>query len=109
MSLATLFQEVENAFRPTGVRLSETEHSFILEALVAGVKPKDIEIAFEKGALTINAKSPVGYNYSYLVPFEGIQIDESAMPEAVAEDGILKLTIPKPKAAKPLKITVKSS
>lgn len=107
MSLATLFQEVENAFRPTGVRFSEKEDSFVLEALVAGVKPKDIDISCEKGALTIVAKAGY-YNYSYLVPFEGIQIDENAAPEAVAEDGILKITIPKAKAAKPLKIAVKS-
>lgn len=107
MSLATLFQEVESAFRPTGVRLSEKEDSFVLEALVAGVKPKDIDISFEKGALAILAKAG-GYNYSYLVPFDGIQIDESALPEAIAEDGILKITIPKAKAAKPVKIAVKS-
>lgn len=108
MSLATLFQEVESAFRPTGVRFIEQENAYVLEALVAGVKPKDIGITFEKGALTIEAKSG-SYAYSYLVPFEGIQIDESALPEATAEDGILKITIPKPKAAKALKIAVKSS
>ncbi len=107
MSLATLFQEVENAFRPTGVRLSEKEDSYILEALVAGVKAKDIDISFEKGALTVVAKAG-GYNYSYLVPLEGIQLDENAIPEAVAEEGILKITIPKAKAQKPLKIAVKS-
>jgi HSP20 family molecular chaperone IbpA len=107
MSLATLFQEVENAFRPTGVRLSETESAYILEALVAGVKPKDIDISFENGAITIVAKAG-GYNYSYLVPMEGIQIDESITPEATAEDGILKISLPKAKAAKALKITVKS-
>lgn len=106
MSLATLFQEVESAFRPTGVRLIEQENVYVLEALVAGVKSKDIEITFEKGALKIEAKSG-SYGYSYLVPFEAIQMDESALPEATSEDGILKITIPKPKAAKPLKISVK--
>lgn len=106
MSLATLFQEVENAFRPTGVRLSEQEDSFVLEALVAGVKSKDIDISFEKGALTVVAKAGC-YNYSYLIPFEGIQIDESAIPEAALEDGILKITLPKVKTAKPFKIAIK--
>jgi len=108
MSLATLFQEVENAFRPTGIRFTETENSYVLEALVAGVKPKEIDISFENGALSIQAKAASGYNYSYLVPLEGILIDESATPEAVAEDGILKITLPKAKVAKPLKIAVKS-
>lgn len=106
MSLATLFQEVENVFRPTGVRLSETQEAFIVEALVAGVKPKEIEITLEKGALSIAAKSE-RYNYSYLVPLEGILIDEGSEIGASAEDGILKIVLPKAKATKPLKITVK--
>ncbi len=108
MSLATLFQEVENVFRPTGVRLSDTETAFVLEAVVAGVKPKDIEISLEKGALSIIAKTGC-YSYSYLVPMEGMQIDESGLPEATAEDGILKVMIPKTKSPRPLKITVKGS
>ena len=108
MSLATLFQEVENVFRPTGVRFSETETAFVLEAVVAGVKPKDIEISLEKGALAIIAKTGC-YNYSYLVPMEGLQIDESGLPEAAAEDGILKISIPKAKTPRPLKITVKGA
>lgn len=107
MSLATLFQEVENAFRPTGVKLAEKEDCFVIEALVAGVKAKEIEITLEKGALAVSAKSGY-YSYSYLVPLDGLQIDESAVPEAAAEDGILKITLPKAKTSKPLKISVKS-
>ncbi len=107
MSLATLFQEVENAFRPTGVRLSETEEAYVVEALVAGVKSKEMEITLEKGALSILAKSE-RYSYSYLVPLEGIQIDESASIQASAEDGILKISLPKAKTSRPLKITVKA-
>jgi len=106
MSLATLFQEVENAFRPTGVALSEKEDAFVVEALVAGVKGKEIEITFEKGSVSIEAKSGC-YRYSYLVPLPANQIDESATPEAVSEDGILRITFPKAKATRPLKITVK--
>lgn len=104
MSLATLFQEVENCFRPTGVRLIETEEAYVVEALVAGVKPKEMEITLEKGALSIAAKSGA-YCYSYLVPLEGIQIEGEVT--ATAEDGILKITLPKAKTTKPLKITVK--
>lgn len=109
MSIATLFQDVEEAFRrtPSGVSLNETEEAFILEALVAGVKAKDINISFEKRSLAIEAKGS-GYSYSYLIPLPSGQLDESATPEAVAEDGILRITFPKAKAAKPLKITVKS-
>jgi HSP20 family molecular chaperone IbpA len=107
MSLATLFQEVENAFRPTGVRLYEKEDAFVLEALVAGVRGKEIDISFEKGAVRIEAKAE-SHSYSYLVPLPTGQIDESATPEAISEDGILKITFPKAKTVRPLKIAVKS-
>ncbi len=107
MSLATLFHEVENAFRPTGVQLRENQDAFIVEALVAGIKPQEIEISLSVGALSIQAKSE-RYCYSYLVPIEGIQIDESVQPEATAENGILIIALPKAKALKPLKIAVKS-
>lgn len=108
MSLATLFQEVENAFRPTGVSLRETDEAYILEALVAGVKAKEIDISFEKGGVSIEAKNGT-YRYSYLVPLPSGQIDERATPEAVTEDGILKITFPKAKASRPMKITVKAN
>jgi len=106
-ALATLFQEVEDAFRPTGVTLQEKEESFLLEALVAGVKAKDINVSVENGSVYIEANSGT-YRYSYLVPFPANQIDESAPLEAICEDGILKLVLPKAKQAKPMKITVKS-
>lgn len=107
MTLATLFQEVENAFRPNGVSLFEKEDAFILEAITAGVKAKDINITFEKGAVSIDGKTGI-YGYSYLVPLPTGQIDENATPEAISEDGILKITFPKAKASRPLKITVKT-
>ena len=108
MSLATLFQEVENAFRSNGVSLFEKEDAFVMEALIAGVKPKDINISCEKGAVSIDAKTGC-YSYSYLVPLPTGQIDESATPEAISEDGILKITFPKAKASRPLKIAVKNA
>lgn len=107
-SLATLFQDVEECFRgSTGVHLSETQEAFIVEALVAGVKSSEIQVTREKGSIHIEAKAG-RYAYSYLVPLPVGQMDESSQPEAVAEDGILKITFPKAKASRPLKITVTS-
>ena len=109
MSLATLFQDVEECFRrPAGIRCKETEAAYLIEALVAGVKAKDIQISCEKGSLAVEAKGE-GYSYSYLIPLPQGQIDESAIPEAVSVDGILTITIPKAKAARPLKIAVKTN
>lgn len=108
MTLATLFQDVEQCLcRPSGIHFSEVEGAFIVEALVAGVKPKDIQITFDKGGLNIEAKNE-GYSYSYLIPLPQGQIDESAVPEAISEEGILKVSFPKAKMARPLKIAVKN-
>lgn len=109
MTLATLFQDVEECFRrPSGVRITEAAEAFVLETVVAGVKAKDIEIKFENSSLYIDAKSG-SYRYSYLIPLAMDQIDPNGGPEAMVEDGILKITLPKSKAAKSLKITVKGA
>lgn len=108
MTLATLFQDIDQCFcRPTGIHFTEAEGAFVVEALVAGVKPKDIQITMDKGGLNVEAKNE-GYGYSYLIPLPQGQIDESAVPEAVSEDGILKISFPKAKMARPLKIAVKN-
>ncbi len=107
MTLATLLSDVEEVFRrPTGVRLYEKEDAFVLEAITAGVKAADINITFEKGTVCIEAKAGA-YSYSYLVPLPTL-IDETATPVAISEDGILKVTFPKAKVAKPFKILVKT-
>ncbi|MBU6383846.1 MAG: Hsp20 family protein [Verrucomicrobia bacterium] len=105
MSLVELIQEMGCYTSPQNTRFSETQEAYIIEALVAGVNKKDIEITFEKGALSITAKSE-RYQYSYLIPLEGVQIDESVELSAVAEEGILKIVLPKAKI-KSLKIPVK--
>jgi HSP20 family molecular chaperone IbpA len=77
MSLATLFQEVENAFRPccsTGISFQEEGDHFVLEALAAGVKGDQIEISVEKGSVCIEAKSDK-YKYSDLAPLPVGEID----------------------------------
>lgn len=107
-SLAKYFQqEIETALRPTGVTLQEKEEAFVLEALVAGIKAKDLNITLERGSIYIEGQSE-RYRYSYLVPLPVKHIDESSSLEATVEDGILKLVLPKAKQAKPQKITVKS-
>lgn len=108
-ALSTLLQEVEQAFRPvrsTGVRIKEEEQSYKLEALVAGVKSKDISIALENGSLHIDAKSE-SYSYTYMIPVAPDQVNTGAI-KATVEDGILRLTLPKAEIAKPRRIEVKT-
>lgn len=104
----------------SGVSLYEDEEFFHLEAPVPGIKPDDIKIFFDKGGVSIEAKSAeekkeVKYHfkssssYSYWVPLPEGRIDENGTPEAVCKDGILKVTFSKSRASKPLKIAVKSA
>lgn len=111
MSIATLFKEFENALTPRNsstIRRVEREEDYIVEAIVAGVRPEDIQVSFERGVLSIEAQTD-GYQYSYLIPMPTERIDSASIPDAVTENGILKMTFPKKEASKPLKISVKSS
>lgn len=102
----------------SGVNLYEDEESFVLEAAVPGIKPEDIKIFFDKGGVSIEAKAleekkdvkhhlKSSSSYTYWVPLPAGRIDESATPEAVSKDGVLKVVFPKSRASKPLKIAVK--
>jgi len=104
----------------SGVNLYEDEESFILEADVPGIKPDDIKIFFDKGGVSIEAKKTEekkdvkhhlksSSSFCYWVPLPAGRIDESATPEAVCKEGILKVAFPKSRASRPLKIAVKGA
>ncbi len=104
----------------SGVNLYEDEESFILEADVPGIKPDDIKIFFDKGGISIETKKTEekkevkhhfrsSTGYSYWVPLPGGRIDESATPEAICKDGVLKVVLPKTRASRPVKIAVKGA
>ncbi len=103
-----------------GLDVYETEDEVVVRASVAGVKPDQIEITFEKGVLTITAqeedeskdekrkyyrKSSRSYAYRVAVPGN---IDLKTEPEAEVENGILIVKFKKAEEAKPKKITIKS-
>lgn len=100
-----------------GLKLRETEDSIIAEAVVAGVPAKDVEVTIEAGVLTIKAskeeedKSDDTYKSSSRRYYYSAALSPSAgewdKVEADIEDGIVTITIPKAKAAKPQKVTVK--
>lgn len=108
------FEETSNK----GLKIKETEEDIIAEAVVAGVPAKDVEVTIEGGVLTIKAASEEkhekdetykssSYQYYYtaaLSPSVG-QWDKAS---AHTEDGVITVTIPKAKAAKPQKVTVKA-
>lgn len=101
---------------PKGLQIHETDKNIVVEAVVAGVPKKDVEIEIEDGVLTIKAeareeKQTTGqyksssYQYYYTTALSGGQWDKA---EADVNDGIVKIEIPKTEAARPRKITIKT-
>lgn len=99
-----------------GLKIRETEKSIVVEAVVAGVPKKDVEIEIEDGVLTIKAEvkeetetkneyKSSEYQYYYTTALSGGQWDKA---EADVTDGVVKITIPKTEAARPRKITIKT-
>ncbi len=103
-----------------GLSLYEDDDHLFLEAAVPGIKSDQIQISIEKGLVYIKAETSVEENkdkkvhfqmsrsYSYRVPLP-VRIDEQSMPEAICQDGILKVSLAKSRACKPMKITVKTA
>jgi len=103
-----------------GLKIHETDKSIVVEAVVAGVPKKDVEIEIEDGVLTIKAEvkktsenktsnydevTSSAYQYYYTFALSGGQWDKA---EADVNNGIVKIEIPKTESARPRKITVKT-
>ena len=100
-----------------GLKVHETDKDIVVEAVVAGVPAKDVEVQIEDGVLTLKAetkeeeKSKTEYSFSsskyyYTTALSGGQWNKA---EADVKHGIVTVTIPKSEAARPRKITVKAS
>jgi HSP20 family protein len=99
-----------------GLKINETDKDIVVEAVVAGVPAKDVEVHIEDGVLTIKAQKVIeekdkddyrsqSYQYYYTAALSGGQWDQA---DAEVEDGVITITIPKTEAAKPRSITVKT-
>jgi HSP20 family protein len=108
-----------NANMPLNV--SETEDAFIIEAVVPGVKPEDLDITLQDNVLTLTAETRqeqqtgdkqanfhrVERRYGRVSRTVGLptQVKPDAV-KATLENGVLHLEIPKAEEVKPRKITV---
>ena len=101
------------------VDVTETDDSFQVAADIPGVSPEDIEISLHNGLLTIRGERKYdnessNANFSRRERFLGtfsrqFNLPDSADQETVTaktNNGVLEITIPKAKKAKPISITV---
>ncbi len=97
----------------------ETDDELVLGADLPGVEPRDVDVRFENGELTICgrcAPRQVGANYldfEYGVGdfYRAFTVGEAIDSDKIAaelEQGVLTVHLPKTEAVKPKKITVKA-
>jgi len=113
----------ENRWHELALDLSEDENSLKVEASLPGINPEEVEISIHDGVLTIRGevesedeKEEEGKYYlreRHYGSFHRairLPVDVNAdSAEAVFENGVLHLTLPKAEETKPRRITVKAS
>jgi HSP20 family protein len=106
----------------SGISIYEDEKKVYVEAHLPGVKKDEININFEKGTLWIKAETKredkeerekkykyhlkAASSFSYRLPIPS-KVDESKTPEAIYQDGILKVIFEKGNISKTHKIEIK--
>lgn len=103
------------------VDLYETNENVIVRASLPGVKPEDIDISVSGGVLTLKGESKEDHEETtenfyrrerrhgtFLRQFTLPSEVDPARADAVFEQGVLKLTLPKAEAAKPKTIKVQA-
>ena len=103
------------------VDIFETEKGLTLLADMPGVRAEDLNIDLKENVLTLDGdvQKPEGQNEAgisveyrtgkYYRQFNLSEIIDQSKIEAAMTDGVLRLTLPKVEAAKPRRITVRSS
>ncbi|MGK5595318.1 MAG: Hsp20/alpha crystallin family protein [Parachlamydiaceae bacterium] len=128
MSLPTLWSRFfENELLPTseevrgnGVRIYEENNELHVEVPMPGLTSDDLEVSLNKGVLWVKGEkqeeeedkkrkfyrsSSRKYSYSLVLP---TQIDEGQEPQAIYEDGLLKVSLHLPKQSSTKKIQVRT-
>ncbi len=102
----------------SGLAVSEDDKNVYVEAALPGVDPKEVEVTFDKGVIWVKGekkeeekgkkfyrKATRVFSYRLSVPGD---VDLEAEPEAVQENGVVKLIFAKTKAVQPKKIAVRA-
>jgi HSP20 family protein len=121
-SLSRLFSEPSARPWSPAVDVYETENELVLKADLPDVDPKNVEVQFENGTLTLKGnrkfeeeKNSKGYHRierSYGSFVRAFSLPETVDPEKVKADfknGVLTVTMQKKEVAKPRPIPVHAS
>jgi len=100
-----------------GLSISEDEKNVYVKAAVPGVDPKDIDLTYSKGVLTIKGEtsekeekkkiirqSRQSFYYQLTVPGD---VDDKAEPEAKCKNGMMTIVFAKSPKLLPKKINIK--
>ncbi len=111
-------EELTSTVADSNLDIYETANEVVVRANVAGIALDKVDITFEKGILWIRGEEETEQkegkkyyrkatrSYSYKIAVPG-NIDAKAEPQAVMENGVVKITFTKAEEAKPKKITIK--
>ena len=122
----SLFEGLDTPFLARGrwpaMDIGEDDNAFIVKAEVPGCKAEDIDISVHGNSLTISGEKKheeeqTGKGYYHVErSYGGFRRDLNLATEinadkieAVCENGVLTLTLPKSEKAKPVKVKVKSA
>jgi len=120
--LSRMLREVEGRRDGTlylPVDAYETDNEVVILTSLPGLKPEDVEITFEDGSLTIRGEiKPPAEDVKYIIreraygPFTrtlnfNVPVDADKI-EAVFDNGLLTLTVPKAESVRPKTIKVKA-
>jgi len=103
----------DHAFSVPSVNVVETPQNFLLEVAASGLEKGDFKVSVENGSLNISAKKEkkeevhdgkyTRREFNYTSFSRSFNLPEGVKPEevqAVYENGVLKVTLPKKEVAK---------
>lgn len=122
INVPSLMEDIEELL-PTsnllnGLSVSDDEKNVYIEAAIPGLDPKDVEVTFDKGILTIRGEKreeEKGKRYhrqatrSFLYRIAPGEVDVKVEPEANVKNGVMTVTFVKSETTQPKKIAVKAA
>ena len=123
----SILDEMEELFPTTilpstnilkGLAISEDDKNVYVEAAVPGIDPKEIDVTYDNGVLTVRAEKKEeekGKTYqrratrSFFYQVSPRDVDPKAEPDVTCKNGMVKVSFAKTSKIKAKKLTVKSS